>query len=85
MKFQKDTHHDNFGFRDVIIFEDDDREMYLAINSEMDSFNRIDSYFTNKQMPWNKKKTPTIETLKEMSKAKVATLELYGRVVDDEN
>lgn len=82
MKSKLRFDHDQYGYRDIIYLED--KDMYLTVNSEMDAFNRIDSYIANKRLPWKKKK-PTIETLQEQNKKKIANLELHAKGKNDLN
>lgn len=50
----------------------------------MDALNRIDSYIKNKKLPWKKKK-PSIATLEEQNKKKIANLELHMKRKTDLN
>lgn len=82
MKSDQRFDHPSYGFRDVIFFEE--RDMYLAINSEMSAINRLDKYLTTSKLPW-KNKPLTMETLKEKNKKKIAHLEFHAKIKNNLN
>lgn len=53
MKMIGEVNHNLMGFRDFLLLPE--KKLFFCVTSDMNALSRVDSFFTNMTMPWEKK------------------------------
>lgn len=53
MKMIGEVNHNLMGFRDFLLMPE--KKLFFCVTSDMNALSRVDSFFTNMTMPWEKK------------------------------
>ena len=53
MKMIGEVNHNLMGFRDFLLIPE--KKLFFCVTSDMNALSRVDSFFTNMTMPWEKK------------------------------